>query len=228
MATERLGAIAGKRVLVVGAGEMGEGVAVALVGAGATDITVTNRTHERAVTLAAAGGRRRRAVRRAAGARWPTPTCCSRAAGAGTIVIDADLVAVARADVGRSPAADRRHRRAAQRRQRGRACCPASPCSISTTCATGRPRASSCAPHEAEHVRRIVGEEVERFGIETTARQAAPLVAAAARARRAGPHAPSSSASRPSSRRSSRRSAPPSRRSPRASSPSCCTSRRCA
>ncbi|MEI8241390.1 MAG: glutamyl-tRNA reductase, partial [Actinomycetota bacterium] len=37
MANERLGSIAGKRVLVVGAGEMGEGVAVALVGAGATD-----------------------------------------------------------------------------------------------------------------------------------------------------------------------------------------------
>ena len=44
MANERLGSLAGKRVLVVGAGEMGEGIAVALVGAGATDITVTNRT----------------------------------------------------------------------------------------------------------------------------------------------------------------------------------------
>jgi glutamyl-tRNA reductase len=30
--------------------------------------------------------------------------------------------------------------------------------------------------HEAQHVREIVGEEVERFGVETTARQAAPLV----------------------------------------------------
>lgn len=36
MAHERLGGIAGRRVLVVGAGEMGEGIAVALVGAGAT------------------------------------------------------------------------------------------------------------------------------------------------------------------------------------------------
>ena len=56
MANERLGAIAGKSVLVVGAGEMGEGVAVALVGAGATNITVTNRTHERALVLAARVG----------------------------------------------------------------------------------------------------------------------------------------------------------------------------
>ena len=44
MATERLGTLSGRRVLVVGAGEMGEGVAVALVGAGANDIVVTNST----------------------------------------------------------------------------------------------------------------------------------------------------------------------------------------
>ena len=40
MATERLGSLVGRRVLVVGAGEMGEGIAAALVHAGANDIVV--------------------------------------------------------------------------------------------------------------------------------------------------------------------------------------------
>ena len=56
MARERLGDLTGKRVLVVGAGDMGEGVAVSLVGAGATEITVTNRTEARADQLAARVG----------------------------------------------------------------------------------------------------------------------------------------------------------------------------
>jgi glutamyl-tRNA reductase len=58
MATERLGSLERRRVLVVGAGEMGEGIASALVHAGANDIVVANRTIERADQLAARiGGR---------------------------------------------------------------------------------------------------------------------------------------------------------------------------
>src|SRR4051794_2860002 len=58
MAEEHLGTLHGRRVLVVGAGEMGEGVAVALAAAGANDITVTNRTEARAAQLAErVGGR---------------------------------------------------------------------------------------------------------------------------------------------------------------------------
>src|SRR6478609_4678574 len=52
MAIDRLGTLAGKRVLVVGAGDMGEGIATALLRAGATHISVTNRTTERARQLA--------------------------------------------------------------------------------------------------------------------------------------------------------------------------------
>jgi glutamyl-tRNA reductase len=175
MANERLGAIAGKSVLVVGAGEMGEGVAVALVGAGATNITVTNRTQERALNLAA----------RVGGAVHPygelphalavadVLLTCSRA---GTIVIDAELVAAARAGVG------------AER--------PllivdiAVPRNVDSSVADlagvtlldlddlrdWAAKGIELRNHEAELVRVIVGEEVERFGIETTARQAAPLV----------------------------------------------------
>jgi glutamyl-tRNA reductase len=58
MAVERLGTISGARVLVLGSGDMGEGMAVALSGGGAADVLVANRTWERAVSLAArVGGR---------------------------------------------------------------------------------------------------------------------------------------------------------------------------
>jgi glutamyl-tRNA reductase len=58
LAVERLGSLAGHRVLVVGAGEMGAGVATSLSKAGATMITVANRSADRGHTLAAkvAGG----------------------------------------------------------------------------------------------------------------------------------------------------------------------------
>jgi glutamyl-tRNA reductase len=56
MAGERLGSVAGKTVLVLGAGEMGEGMAVALAGAGAGRLLVANRTPARAAELAARVG----------------------------------------------------------------------------------------------------------------------------------------------------------------------------
>ncbi len=58
MAAERLGGVAGRTVLVQGAGEMGEGMAVALAGAGVGQVLVANRTASRADELAArVGGR---------------------------------------------------------------------------------------------------------------------------------------------------------------------------
>jgi len=58
LAADRLGGLAGRRVLVLGAGEMGEAMVLGLAKAGASDIAVANRTWERAVELAArAGGR---------------------------------------------------------------------------------------------------------------------------------------------------------------------------
>jgi glutamyl-tRNA reductase len=58
MAGDRLGGVAGRTVLVVGAGEMGEGMAVALTGAGVAEVLVANRTPARADALAErVGGR---------------------------------------------------------------------------------------------------------------------------------------------------------------------------
>ncbi|HEX6422798.1 MAG TPA: glutamyl-tRNA reductase [Acidimicrobiales bacterium] len=53
MAAERLGGVAGRTVMVLGAGEMGEGMAVALAGAGVGRMLVANRTPARAGELAA-------------------------------------------------------------------------------------------------------------------------------------------------------------------------------
>jgi glutamyl-tRNA reductase len=58
MASERLGGLEGKRILVLGAGEMGEAMALGLAKAGAADLVLANRTWERAVELAdRVGGR---------------------------------------------------------------------------------------------------------------------------------------------------------------------------
>jgi glutamyl-tRNA reductase len=58
MAGERLSGLAGKTVLVLGAGDMGEGMAVGLAGAGVAGVLVANRTPAKALALAGRiGGR---------------------------------------------------------------------------------------------------------------------------------------------------------------------------
>jgi glutamyl-tRNA reductase len=173
MAHERLGSLAGRKVLVVGAGEMGEGIAVALTHAGATDITVTNRTEARAEHLAQRVGGRivPFAEMGTALAQTDVLLTCS---GAGTVV-DYELVAAARSGVDthllvvdiavpRNVAPDVE--------------------AVSNVTLLNLDHLRDWAARglaqrqaEADRVRVIVGEEVERFALETTARQAAPLVA---------------------------------------------------
>lgn len=58
LAGRTLGSLEGKRVLVLGAGDVGEGTALALGGAGVSEVTVANRTGARAHELARrVGGR---------------------------------------------------------------------------------------------------------------------------------------------------------------------------
>jgi glutamyl-tRNA reductase len=52
MAAAELGSLDARRVLVLGAGDMGEGMAVALASAGVAEIKVANRTWDRAAALA--------------------------------------------------------------------------------------------------------------------------------------------------------------------------------
>jgi glutamyl-tRNA reductase len=52
MASARLGGLEGREVLVLGAGEMGEGMIVALAAAGVANVSIANRTWQHAVELA--------------------------------------------------------------------------------------------------------------------------------------------------------------------------------
>ncbi len=174
MANEHLGSLAGRRVLVVGAGEMGEGIAIALVGAGATDITVTNRTETRAEHLAQRVGGRIVPFSQLGVALADTDVLLT-CTGAGSVIIDHDLVVAARTNaerpllivdiaVPRDVAPDVE---------------AADDVTLLNLDHLRDWAARGLAQREAEadRVRAIVGEEVERFGLEVTARQAAPLVA---------------------------------------------------
>ena len=174
MANERLGSIAGRRVLVVGAGEMGEGIAVALVGAGATDITVTNRTEARAAHLAQRVGGNIVPFSQLGDALRHADVLLT-CTGSGSIIIDHELVVAAREGtttpllvvdiaVPRDVAADVEHAHNVTLLNLDH---------LRDWAARG----VALRVAEADKVRGIVGEEVERFAMEATARQAAPLVA---------------------------------------------------
>jgi glutamyl-tRNA reductase len=177
MITDEVGDLAGRRVLVVGAGSMGEGVAVALHRAGGAEILVANRTPDRGTSLAErvngiAVGFDRLSEAVAAADVIVVGT------GADEAVLTETLVAEARAsrattrplhivDIGVPRNVD-----------------PAVGELAGVTLADlddlrdWADRGLSHRAAEAERVRVIVADEVERFLVESTARQAAPLVAA--------------------------------------------------
>ncbi|MFT3852230.1 MAG: glutamyl-tRNA reductase [Ilumatobacteraceae bacterium] len=175
MATEQLGSLAGKRVLVVGAGDMGEGIATALVGAGATDICVINRTLARAEQLA----------QRVNGRVVPfgkLPSAISAAdvlltcTGAGTVLVDVYTMLAGRIGVTEpllvvDIAVPR----------------DVAPEVTEIDGVTllnldhlrdWADRGLAKRATETERVRAIVAEEIEGYLLEAAARQAAPLVAA--------------------------------------------------
>jgi glutamyl-tRNA reductase len=92
MANERLGSLRGARVVVIGAGEMGEGMAVALAAEGAGNVLVANRTHDKAVALAARVGGSAVALPDAYGALVDADVLLT-STGAGTYVVERDHVA---------------------------------------------------------------------------------------------------------------------------------------
>ncbi len=174
MAAHHVGELRGRRAAVVGAGEMGEGVAVALAAAGAVDIQVLNRTVGRGQQLAdRVGGHVQPLAElpRVLAEADLVVTCT----GSGEVVLDHELVAAAV-----------RTRRAPL---------------LIVDVAVPRDVAANVgeldhvtllnlddlrdwAAHGVRHrteaaheVRAIVADEVERFGVEAMARQAAPLVA---------------------------------------------------
>ena len=115
MAVERLGGLAGRNVAVVGAGAMGEGIAVALARAGAGEVTVINRTPERGAELAHRVGGRAVGLDSLADVLAATDVAitCTGAGEAGRVARARHVGH--RASSG-SSAADRRHRGAPRRR----------------------------------------------------------------------------------------------------------------
>ncbi len=91
---ERLGDLTGKRVLLIGAGEVGAGVATALSKSEDLSITVINRTEERAVDIAHIIGARVRPFEQLAEAVTEVDVIIS-ATGAPGMVLAAETVAAA-------------------------------------------------------------------------------------------------------------------------------------
>jgi glutamyl-tRNA reductase len=172
MATERFGPLDDAKVLVIGAGAMGEGIVAALTGAGAGQVTVINRTHERAVELAD-----RLAGRAVAFSALPDALADAdvllTSTGAGTVIVEADVVE--RAKAGRPllvvDVAVPRDVDAAV------ADLPGVTLLDLDDLRDWAARGIADRAAEAARVRLIVAEEVVNYGEIVVTRQAAPLVA---------------------------------------------------
>ena len=175
MARESLGAIDGMTVLVVGAGDMGEGVTVALADSGVGQVLVTNRTIAKAQALADRVSGSVTEFYRLAESLCEADVVVT-CTGAGSTVIDADMVKNAML----------------QRPERPLFIVDiAVPRDVDSDVANidgvtlldldnlrdWAARGQAQRATEALAVRDIIVQEVERFNMETTARQAAPLVA---------------------------------------------------
>jgi glutamyl-tRNA reductase len=174
MAEEILGTLSGKRVLVVGAGEMGEGVAGALSRAGTESITVLNRTASRAEALAGKIGARVSDFE-SLESELNTADVVLACTGAGGVIIDHELMVRVRNGVStpllvvdialpRDVAASVAELPGVTLRDLDH---------LSDWAQRGIDKRAS----EVGQVREIIGEEVQRFLLDQTQRQAAPLVA---------------------------------------------------
>lgn len=176
MVQEHLGQLAGRHVVVIGAGEVGQGVATALAGAGADRVTVVNRTVERGRALAERVG-----------------ADLAPLDDLDALLVSADVL-VTCVGAGQAILDVARFQSAAVARE-GRPVLVidlALPRDVEL--AVGdldgvtrfdlddlrdwASRGVAAREAEVQHVRAIVSDEVERFAMESTARQAAPLVAA--------------------------------------------------
>jgi glutamyl-tRNA reductase len=171
LAAEHLGSLAGRHVLVVGAGDMGAAVTASLRKRGAAEISVANRSPDRGRALAAKVSGRVVGVDELGQALIGSDVVITCAAGSEALITEELLAGrtdrellivdialprnVARAVVGLPGVSVLDLDDVSAWAQRGR-----------------QARAA-----EAERVRDIVAEQLERFLLDATARQAAPLVA---------------------------------------------------
>ncbi len=175
MATEHLGGLDGRRVAVVGAGAMGEGIAVALRRSGAGEVVVVNRTAERGDALARRIDGRATGIDQLASVLADTDVAIT-CTGSGVPIVDRALVDAAVAGRGTRPLllvdiAVPRDIAPDVHGVDGVVVLDLD--NLSAWAERGREQRHA----EVERVREIVADEVERFAVEATALQAAPLVA---------------------------------------------------
>jgi glutamyl-tRNA reductase len=173
MVTDRLGSLAGRHVLVVGAGEMGAGVATALHKAGAAGITVCNRTPQRGSRLAGQVGGRAIGLDRVgeALAQCDVVVACT---ASGQSVLTRDDVEANRPDGRPLLIVDISVPRTVDRSVGDLAGVTLLDLDDLRDWAD---RGLELRAAEADRVRQLVAEELDKFTVETLARQAAPLVA---------------------------------------------------
>lgn len=174
MAIEHHGSIEGRRICVVGAGAMGEGITVALHRAGVGDVVIVNRSPENGHALAERVGGVSVGLDRLAEAIASADlvlTCT----GAGAPIVTSDIVKTASRggrpllivdiavprDVATSVAA-----------------LPDVTVLDIDDLAKWAERSRNQRLTEVDRVREIIAEELDRFGMEVTALQAVPLVTA--------------------------------------------------
>jgi glutamyl-tRNA reductase len=101
LAAEHLGSLAGQRVLVLGAGEMGEGMARSLAGSGVAEVTVAGRGRQRAAELAARVGARVLSIERLPEALVKADVVLTSTGSAGVVISRDDLEAAVTRRLGR-------------------------------------------------------------------------------------------------------------------------------
>jgi glutamyl-tRNA reductase len=175
MAAERLDGLAGRRVLVIGAGEMAVGMAVAIANAGVAEVAVTNRTVAKARDLADKIGARVAPFADMQAAIAEADLVLT-STGSGSILIDHEMITWAMRSRADRPlmivdvAVPRDVDSAVSR-------IPDVTLLDLDDLRAWAARGLDKRAAEATVVAGIVRQETERFAVESLARQAAPLIA---------------------------------------------------
>jgi glutamyl-tRNA reductase len=176
MASQQLGSLDDRRILVLGAGDMGEGMVAALAGSGAGEILVANRSATKAAALARKVGGRSVALGALAGALSDVDVLLTSTRSPDILVEAADIEAVMEARSGAPllvvDIAVPRDVDPAVGDLDG-----VTLLDIDDLAAFAEAGVAG-RKQEVTRVEEIIGAEVERHQANTTARQAAPLVAA--------------------------------------------------
>jgi glutamyl-tRNA reductase len=174
MAEDIIGSLAGKRVLVVGAGEMGEGVATALAREGAEHVTVLNRTESRGEALAKKVGAKVSSFEQLE-QELSTTDVLVACTGSGNVIIDQAMLRRARENVS-TPVliVDIALPRDVDDKV---AELPGVTLRDLDHLSAWAQRGLELRAAEVNQVRAIIGDEVQRFSQDQAQRQAAPLVA---------------------------------------------------